>query len=375
MLYIRQPLSTPSRYNRPNTGRRHMIKWIASILATVTRRITIDPVRAFQLSVLTLGVIILFATGGYMLIEGMSAGDALYMTMITVTTVGYGEVVPLSPSGRAFTMLVILLGVAGATTTISSAIGIVLGPRLWKSIRLRNMERVIMMMENHYIVCGYGRMGRQISEDLIARGESFIVVDASPEIETLLLEDNIPFIIGDATQDDTMIEAGVERARGLVSALDTDADNVMTVLTARGLNPRLLIVARVMSAENEVKLRRAGANRVVSPYQIGGHRIALALLRPAVSDFLDRIFAFHEDLDVDIGQVIVRDGSPLAGQTVASCDLRRAHNVTILAIQKPPREIILTPSPAQLIEPGVTLIIIGSSEKVYELERLYARAE
>ncbi len=352
-----------------------MLKRSPSTLSRILRSAFNDPVRGFQLSILTLVIIIACATAVYMLLEHMSLTDALYMTLITISTVGFGEVRPLSQAGRIFTMVLILLGVGVVTTTISNAIGIVLGPRLWLSIRQRNMERLLMNIDHHYIVCGYGRMGQQIIGDLQARGEPFVLVEADPERQTDLLEANLPFVIGDATADETLLEAGIERAHGLVAAVDSDADNVMIVLTARELNPKLFIVARVTSGENENKLRRAGANRVVSPYQIGGHRLALALLRPAVSDFLDRIFSFHEDMDMEIGQIYLRAGSRLAGQTIASCDLRARHNVSILAIQKPNREVIITPSPAQELDVGSTLIIIGTPETIYELEKEFQRRE
>ncbi len=350
-----------------------MSRRLVSRLGRTLRSAFDDPVRGFQLSLLMLGVIIVGATALYMLIEGMSLIDALYMTLITISTVGFGEVRPLSPVGRVFTMLLILLGVGVVTTTISNAVGIVLGPRLWLSIRQRTMERQLMVVENHYIVCGYGRMGQQIIEDLVARGEPFVLIESEPERQADLLEASIPFVIGDATTDETLLEAGIDRAQGLVAAVDSDPDNVMIVLTARELNPKLFIVARVTSGENENKLRRAGANRVVSPYQIGGHRLALALLRPAVSDFLDRIFSFHADIDMEIGQIYLREGSRLAGQTVASCELRKDHSVSILAIQKPTHEIIITPSPVQELDVGSTLIIIGPPETIYELEREYRR--
>lgn len=352
-----------------------MWKRLAATLSRLVRSAFNDPVRGFQLSILTLVIIVVCATTIYMLLEGMSLTDALYMTLITISTVGFGEVRPLSPVGRVFTMVLILLGVGVVTTTISNAIGIVLGPRLWLSIRQRTMERVVMNIENHYIVCGYGRMGQQIVGDLTARGEPFVLVEADAEQQVSLLEANIPFVIGDATADETLLEAGIERARGLVAAVDSDSDNVMIVLTARELNPKLLIVARVTSGENESKLRRAGANRVVSPYQIGGHRLALSLLRPAVSDFLDKIFSFHEDIDMEIGQIYLRAGSRLSGQTIASCELRKTHNVSILAIQKPNREVIITPSPAQELDVGSTLIIIGTPETIYELEKEFQRGE
>ncbi len=346
---------------------------ITTAFSNVSRTVMRNPVWRFQLSIMVLVILIGGGTLGYMWIEDMTATDALYMTVITVTTVGFGETQPLSPEGRIFTMVVILIGAGAVTTAVSNAVGIVLGPRLWMSIRLRNLERMLMTMENHHIVCGYGRMGRQVIDDLKRRSEPFVLIDQDPELEERLLEMNIPFVIGDATRDETLHRAGIKRARGLVSALNTDPDNVMTVLTARELNPSLFIVARVGNPEAESKLRRAGANQVISPYQIGGHRIALALLRPAVNDFLDSIFHFERGLDVDIGQLFVGSESQLAGQTVAKSDLRRLHGVNILAIQTPARRMAMTPDADHVIEAGSTLIIIGTPENIYDLEREYPR--
>lgn len=350
-----------------------MGKRLYNLLGRLAFVVLNNPIRGFQVSLLILLGLIGTAALVYMVLEHMSFTDALYMTIITITTVGFGEVRPLSPPGRMFTIILIILGAGTATTAISNAIGIILGPRLWLSIRQRNLERMLMTIEDHYLVCGYGRMGQQVIRDLQVRDEKFIVVETNPHLETVLLEKNIAFVIGDATRDQTLIHAGIERARGLVAALDTDADNIMTVLTARELNPKLFIVARISDSESESKLRRAGADRVISPYQIGGHRLALAMLRPAVNDFLDRIFSFHEGLDYDVGQVSIREDSHFAGQTVGTCELRRTHNVTILAIQKASGELIISPNPSQMLETGMLLIVIGPPAAIYELEKAYRR--
>ncbi len=339
----------------------------------ISRNILNDPVRLLRFSLFSLLVLTAAATIVYMLLEDMNFIDALYMTLITITTVGFGEVKPLSPAGRVFTGFLIMLGVGAATTAISNAISIALGPRLWQSIRKRSMERRLMEIKNHYIVCGYGRMGRQVIGDLRSRGEPFVLVDMRPEVEEICLESEIPYVIGDATRDETLHLAQVKNARGLVAALDTDPDNVMTVLTARELNRNLFIVARVGQSESESKLRRAGANRVVSPYQIGGHRIALALLRPAVNDFLDSIFHFERGLDVDIGQIYLTAESDIIGSTVATSGLRASHNVNILAIQTPDKRIVITPNIHIDLIAGMTLIIIGPPSNIYELERKYPR--
>jgi voltage-gated potassium channel len=332
---------------------------------------TSDPIRRFQMSLLGLVVLILFGTVVYILLEGMTWIDALYMTVITIATVGFGEVNELSPQGRLFTIVLILLGVGVATTVISNAFSIVVGPLLWSTLEQRRMQQKIQDLDKHYVVCGYGRMGQQIVHDLGARGETCIVIDANPELELQLLEAHIPYLIGSAMDDDVLLEAGIERAKGLVSALSDDASNVMTVLSARELNPQIYIVARVVRSESESKVRRAGANEVINPYQIGGHRMALSLLRPAVHDFLKHIFNFDgKHQPVDVGQIIVLENSSLAGKTVATCGLRNEHDVNILGIVQRTGELAITPHPNTTISVGDTLIVIGKPSAIYTLEQM-----
>jgi voltage-gated potassium channel len=330
-----------------------------------------DPVRRFQLALITIVVLISTATVGYVLIEGMTLADALYMTVITITTVGFGEVAPLSETGRLFTIIVILLGVTALTNAASSLIGILMGPNLWHAMRKRRMKFMLENIKDHYIVCGYGRMGRQVTVDLNKRGESYVLIDISKQLEPVLLENRILYVIGDATRDEVLIEAGIHSARGLVAALDDDPDNVMTVLTAREMNPDLFIVARVVNNEAERKLLRAGADRVVNPYQIGGNRIAVALIRPAVNDFMDNISHFNRDIDVEMGELYIGEGTILAGQTIATTGLRQSHRVNILALQRSNSKIIITPDISLPIETGDTLIIIGPPDRVRDLERIY----
>lgn len=328
-----------------------------------------DPLRRLALSVVLLILLNLLGTLLYMGLEGWDFVDSLYMTVITIATVGFGEVRDLSPAGRLATIVLIYLGVGLATTAISNAVGLALGPLLWDSLQQRRMRGMIDKMKDHYVVCGYGRMGAQIVRDLRMRDEQFVVVDANPEIEAELREENIPYILDDATEDEVLQAAGVERARGVVAALGSDAANLMMVLTAREMNPRLFIVARVVRPESESKLRRAGANRVINPYQIGGHRIALSLLRPAVNDFLHHIFHFGEGREIDIGQIHVSPGSIYDGKTIAESQLRDEHNVSILAIREPNGQISITPNPSSVIQPDAELIIIGPPQAIYRLER------
>lgn len=347
---------------------------LVSFASRYSRFALSDPLRRFQLSLLTLVALLVFGTVMYTLLsDDCSPIDALYMTVITIATVGYGETCELAAGGRLFTIVLIFMGVGAATSALTTAIGLAIGPALWESIRRRRLQQMIDEAKDHYIVCGYGRMGRQIIRDLLARGEPFVLVDFNEEMAHQLIEEKIPHVIGDATQDDTLYEAGIRRAKGIVAALNSDSSNIVTVLTARELNPRLFIVARVMQQESESKLRRAGANRIVNPYQIGGHRIALSLLRPAVHDFLDQIFHFGEGRDIEIGQLFVRSYSQLEGKTVATSGLRDTHNVNILAIREPTGNLTLTPAPHTEIKMNSDLIVIGPPEAIYELERKYSR--
>lgn len=231
---------------------------------------------------------------------------------------------------------------------------------------------MVANLAGHYIVCGYGRLGRHIVRDLEARGEPFVVVDWNAELEPELLAARLPHVIGDATHDEVLRAAGIGGAAGLVAALDSDAGNVLAILTARDLKPELQIVARANSESLEARLRRAGADRVITPHSIGGHRMALALLRPAVDDFFGRVFNLGVQPDVDVGQVTVAAGSPFAQRTVAACDLRRVRNVSILAIRKEDGAFDLNVEPERVILPGETLILLGPAEQIYDLEALYS---
>lgn len=331
-----------------------------------------EPMGQLRLALAIIFLIVAFGTGGYMLIEGYGWLDALYMTVITIATVGFREIEPLSPGGKLFTVTLIVLGVGAGAWAVTRAVEVTLGNSFWSTVQRRRMNDRIARLDGHYIVCGFGRLGGRIVQDLAARGEPFVVVDWSEDAGERLLAQQALHVVGDATQDEVLQHAGIERARGLVSALDSDANNVLTVLTARELNPRVLIVARANTETSESKLHRAGANRVVTPESIGGHRLAIALLRPSVHDFLNRIFSFREDMVSDVGQVVIGRDSPFAGQTIADCDLRRLRNVSILAIARKDGEFVLNPDATRRIEAEETLIVIGPADAVYELEAMYS---
>jgi voltage-gated potassium channel len=348
----------PSRSRRNAIGRR-LREWAD------------NPLRRLQIALLALFALLIAGTLFYRLVEGMGWVDAMYMTVITVATVGYGETEPLSQNGRLFTIGLIVLGVGAGAWAATNAIEVMLGQTFWLTVQRRKMRHTLEGMRDHFIVCGYGRLGTRIVRDLMARGEAFVVVEAREELEEGFLAAEIPYLIGDATHDESLLQAGVTHARGLVAAMDSDANNVLAVLTARGLNKDVIIVARANSERSEGKLLRAGANRVVTPEDIGGHRLALALLRPAVDDLFDQLFSFGLDVQVDIGQIVIPDHSPFAGQTVAECDLRRMRSVSILAIREEAGRFVMNPDASRMISAGETLIVIGPADAVYELEALY----
>jgi voltage-gated potassium channel len=331
-----------------------------------------EPIRQLQLSLFLIATLVAVGTAGYMILEGMTFVQALYMTVITLATVGFKEVVELDTAGMLFTTFLIIVGVGTAAWAISNAAEVMLGQTFWKSVQRRRNRDMLEEMRDHYIICGYGRLGRQILRDLLARGEPFVVVDWNQDLEEELLGSEFAHITDDATSEETLRQAGIERARGMVAALDDDAQNVLTVLTARELNPDLLIIARAGTESLESKMLRAGADRVVTPSSIGGHRLALALLRPAVHDFFGRIFTLGAEPDVDVGQITVPDDSPFAGQTIEGCDLRRIRNISILSIRRNDGSFDLNPGAQRTIQSGETLIFIGPAEAVYDLEALYS---
>lgn len=322
-----------------------------------------EPVRKFQISLLMLLALIVMGSAGYMLLESMGVIDAVYMTVITISTVGFMEVTPLSPAGRLFTIVLVILGVGIGAWAIRTGVEISLGDTLWHSVRKRKMIRTINDLHGHYIVCGFGRMGQQIARDMALREQSFVVVDHNSGKLDVLREREHLHIGGDATHDETLIAAGIERAAGLVAALNSDADNVLAVLTARGLNPGLLIVARAGNDQAESKLRRAGADRVVCPYAIGGHRLALALLQPVVNDFIGTVFSGEQD-DVAVNGIPVEEGSPIGNRSISAADLRGNWGLTIIGIRRRDGEFVVSPEPDRTIEVGETLIVIGHPDRI-----------
>lgn len=315
------------------------------------------------LIILVLGL----GTGGYSLIEKWEIVDALYMTVITLTTIGFQEVKPLSETGRIFTIIFVFFGVGVLAYAINTGMRIIFEGEIQKAFGRRKLERKIKSLKQHYIVCGYGRMGQIICGELRARMKPFIVIEN--EIQEVDADEETLFIFGDATKDDILRSAGIERAKGLVSVLSTDAQNLFVVLSARGLNPDLIIIARAGEENSQQKLIRAGADRVVSPYHIGGLRIAHTMLKPAVVDFLE--FATKTgNIELQMEEIRVQNSSELTGVSLHEMGAGRQLGVIIVAIKRSDGIMKFNPTSRTVIHEGDVLIALGESQKLTELEKL-----
>ena len=321
---------------------------------------------AYSLAALT-GAVAL-GTIGYSVVEGWSLADSLYMTVMTVTTVGYGAPRPLSPTGQAFTIFFMIVGVGTAGYALSSAVQALVQAEMLATFGARRRHREMSKLQNHFIVCGAGRVGMRIVREMQHNGASFVVIERDAQKAAAIVERGARVIEKDATLEETLREAGVERARGLAACLSDDAENVYVVLTARDLNRNLHIVARAVEEQAETKLIKAGANRVVAPTIIGSHRMAQALMKPAVADFMDSIAA--ENLDLGFEQVEVAPDSTIAGRKLRFTNIRSDLDIVIVAIRRRGGEMTFNPSGDTVIEAGDLLIAIGRADALMELHQL-----
>ena len=313
-----------------------------------------------------LGMVLMIGTMGYMIIERWQFLDALYMTVITITTVGFREIRAVSEPGRIFTIILIFLGMGIMAYTLGIVAQFMVEGEIRSILGRRKLGSRIKSLKKHYIICGYGRIGRIIAQELKSNGRPILVIDSDSESQSALDEHDVPYIIDDATSEDVLIKAGIERARGLVAVVLSDADNLFITMTARGLKPDLFILARADEERAQKKLLRAGADKVVLPYLMGGRKMAQTILRPAVADFLD-LMIHDKDIELNMEELQVKEVSTLNGITLVDSGIRQKMNVIIVAIRKKDREMIFNPSSGALIEAGDTLIALGQGS---ELDRL-----
>jgi voltage-gated potassium channel len=318
---------------------------------------------SFVLTLLIIG----FGTAGYMAIEGWEILDAFYMTVITMGTVGYNEVHEISKTGRLFTVLLIFFGVGYFVYLAGVVVQFMVEGRMRAILGRRRLDKKIDRLNNHYIVCGYGRIGRVLCKNLQRKPLDLVVIEKDRELIPVMDEDKVLYVCGDVSDEANLIKAGIKRAKGLVAVLATDADNVFLVLTARQLNPDIHIVARACHVESKSKLRAAGANNVESPYEMGGVSMAQRILRPTVTNFLDLAFTYSRK-DIQMEEIPVSSSSALSNVMLKDSGIRQKFNLIIIAIKKSDDSMLFNPSFETLIKAGDTVIAVGEEANLKKLE-------
>lgn len=314
--------------------------------------------------------VIAFGVAGFMAIEGWGFLDALFMTVVTISTVGYREVQPLTGPGMIFDIVLIFLGVGTFLYVITSIGEFVVSGQLSGALGRRKMNKSIQDLKDHYILCGFGRVGQQVALELEREHVPFVVIDNNPEPIQGCSARGYLYIEGDASNDEVLLEAGIMRAKGLVTATDADADNVYITLSAKGLKAGLFVVARANLEKSEYKLTKAGADRVLSPYSIGGRRLASLLLRPTVVEFLD-VVMHGTEIELLMEEVIVREKSQFVGGTMGEVRKRCVAGANILALKKKGGEkMIANPVPETRIDAGDRFVALGTREQLRDLEGL-----
>jgi len=327
------------------------------------------PVHNLRIVLLLLFVLVTFGTVGYMVIEGWPAIDALYMTVITIASVGFKEVHDLSMAGQLFTIILIMVGVGVITYAAASIIKFVVEGQLRSILGRKKLEKQIARLRGHYIICGYGRIGTHIVRELEAKPLPLVVVEREPKNCQRLSEEGILYVEGDATDDDTLIRAGIKNARGLVTAVTNDTENVYITLTARGLNPDLFILARASEDGAEMKLRRAGASKVISPYIMGAARMAQAILRPSVVDFIE-IATAGRNYELQIEEIYIAADSKLDGTSLIDSGVRKDFGVIIVGIKKGNQQMLFNPAPTTTLNAGDILITLGEPTAIAQLGKI-----
>ncbi|MBI2832919.1 MAG: potassium channel protein [Acidobacteria bacterium] len=314
-------------------------------------------------------LLLIFVGGtlGYVVIEGWTVWDAFYMTMITVTTVGYGEVHPLSRGGQVFTVFVLGLGLGTALYAFSFTASAILEGGLQARWARRRRERMIDDLDRHFIICGYGRIGSIIVDEFRRQRVPHIVIERDSERVHNIIESGGLAVEADASREEVLTRVGIARARGLIAAVGTDAENVYTVLSARLMRPDLFIIGRAETDDSRRKLLRAGADRVISPYQIGALQMAQTALRPAVVDFV-QLATSSDNLDLMMEQVKIDGSASLANRSIVEANLRQRFGVVVIGIQRPDGRMEFNPPPDAVMQPGDSLVVLGHADSLRELE-------
>ncbi|GAB4441451.1 MAG: potassium channel protein [bacterium] len=329
-------------------------------------------IKKLWIVVCTICFILVTGTLGYIFIEDYHPLDAFYMTVITLATVGYKEVKELSSYGKVFTSILILFGVSTVAYGYSVITTIIIEGELKQIWVLKRRKKMIEKLRDHYIICGFGRMGAYICKRLKEQNIPFVVIERDPSMEIRIENEGYLYLIDDSTREEVLLTAGITRAKGLVSVVSSDADNVFIVLTARQLNSNIYIISRSAEESSEQKMLKAGANKVISPYTIGGERMALAILKPSVVDFIEITTGGKSDKEspLKMEEIMVSDISPLCGKTILESKIRDITETIIIAIKKGDGKMEFNPKPHYKIEAGDVFVALGNSEHLSKLEDL-----
>ena len=303
------------------------------------------------------------------MVEGWNFLDALYMTVTTLTTVGYGEVHEMTKMGEVFTILLICIGVTFFLYVVGAVVQFMVEGRIRTILGRRRLDKKIGRLKNHYIICGYGRIGKVLCKMLLRKPFELVVIEKDQELIPVLDTDKILYVPGDATDEENLLKAGIERAKGLIAALATDTENVFLVLTARQLNPDLYIIARASNNKSKNKLHAAGANKVELPYDMGAVSMAQRIIRPTVTNFLDLAFA-HKRKDIQMEEMPVHPPSDLVNVMLKNSGIRQQFNLIIIAIKKLDGNMLFNPSFETVIEGGDTVIAVGQENNLQKLEKI-----
>lgn len=321
----------------------------------------------WRLVALLIAAVIVVGTAGYVLIEGWSVWDAFYMTVITITTVGYGEVHPLSRLGQVFTVVIILTGVGSFFYAFTLFMALLAGGHLVERRERKRLARMLENLTDHFILCGFGRMGEIIAREFARQNVPFVIIERNPDRMHVAMDQGFLVVEADASNEDVLRRVRIDRARGFVAAVSTDAENVYAVLSARLLKPDLFIVGRAETEDARTKLKRAGADRVISPYHIGGLQLAQTALRPAVVDFV-QLATSSDNMDLNLEQVHIAEGSPLDGRSLIEAGLRQRFGVVVVGIRRADGKMDFNPEPETAMRAGDDLVVLGRAGSLKELE-------